>query len=115
MTQAAAESLIHLDGVTKVFYTDEVETHALAEIHMELKPGEYVSISGPSGCGKATLLAAQSAIERNQYEVAGLQLNAYEQQLRALVEGRQLTEVQGAKLLAGATLIRQVMEEEKRR
>src|SRR3979411_1353017 len=50
-------TLIHLDGVTKVFMTDEVETHALAGIHMELKKGEYVSISGPSGCGKSTLLA----------------------------------------------------------
>src|SRR5918992_2192504 len=51
------ESLLHMDGVTKVFVTDEVETHALAGIHMELKRGEYVSISGPSGCGKSTLLA----------------------------------------------------------
>jgi len=51
------ESLIHLDGVTKVFVTDEVETHALAGIHMDIKRGEYVSIAGPSGCGKSTLLA----------------------------------------------------------
>jgi putative ABC transport system ATP-binding protein len=50
-------SLLRLEGVTKVFMTDEVETHALAGIHMELKKGEYVSISGPSGCGKSTLLA----------------------------------------------------------
>jgi putative ABC transport system ATP-binding protein len=52
-----AESLIHLEGVTKVFYTDEVETHALAGIHLDLNKGEYVSISGPSGCGKSTLLS----------------------------------------------------------
>ena len=50
-------ALIHLEGVTKVFYTDEVETHALAGIHLDLKKGEYVSISGPSGCGKSTLLS----------------------------------------------------------
>ncbi len=49
--------LIQLEGVTKVFYTDEVETHALATIHMEIKKGEYVSIAGPSGCGKSTLLS----------------------------------------------------------
>jgi putative ABC transport system ATP-binding protein len=49
--------LIKLDGVTKVFLTDEVETHALSGIHMEIKQGEYVSIAGPSGCGKSTLLS----------------------------------------------------------
>src|SRR5512138_1555718 len=49
--------LIQLEGVTKVFYTDEVETHALSGIHMEIKKGEYVSIAGPSGCGKSTLLS----------------------------------------------------------
>src|SRR5436309_6186920 len=52
-----SEPLIHLEGVTKVFVTDEVETHALAGIHIDIKKGEYVSIAGPSGCGKSTLLA----------------------------------------------------------
>ena len=51
------ESLIKLEGVKKVFYTDEVETHALGGIHLEVKKGEYVSIAGPSGCGKSTLLS----------------------------------------------------------
>ena len=50
-------ALLRLDAVTKVFVTDEVETHALAGIHLEINQGEYVSISGPSGCGKSTLLA----------------------------------------------------------
>ena len=54
---ANGRPLIQLEGVTKVFYTDEVETHALATIHMEIKKGEYVSIAGPSGCGKSTLLS----------------------------------------------------------
>ncbi len=44
-------------GLTKVFYTDEVETHALSGIHLEIEKGEYVAISGPSGCGKSTLLS----------------------------------------------------------
>ena len=50
------EPLIKLQGVTKVFLTDEVETHALAGIDMVVERGEYVSIAGPSGCGKSTLL-----------------------------------------------------------
>jgi len=53
----SAQPLIHLDGVTKIFYTDEVETHALAGIHLEIQRGEYISIAGPSGCGKSTLLS----------------------------------------------------------
>ena len=53
----SSEALIQLDGVVKVFMTDEVETHALSGIHMEIRNGEYVSIAGPSGCGKTTLLS----------------------------------------------------------
>jgi putative ABC transport system ATP-binding protein len=51
------QPLLQLEGVTKVFTTDEVETHALAGIHLEINKGDYISISGPSGCGKSTLLA----------------------------------------------------------
>jgi len=54
---ATAEPLIKLEGVTKAFLTDEVETHALSGIHLEIKRGDYVTISGPSGCGKSTLLS----------------------------------------------------------
>ncbi len=56
MTQSG-QPLIHLEGVTKVFYTDEVETHALSGTHLDINRGEYVSITGPSGCGKSTLLS----------------------------------------------------------
>ena len=52
-----APTLIKMEGVKKVFYTDEVETHALEEIHLEIKKGQYISIAGPSGCGKSTLLS----------------------------------------------------------
>ena len=54
---SSADPLIHLSDVKKVFYTDEVETHALSGIHLDIKKGEYLSIAGPSGCGKSTLLS----------------------------------------------------------
>jgi putative ABC transport system ATP-binding protein len=76
----APEALIHLDGVTKVFLTDEVETHALSGIHLETRNGEYVSIAGPSGCGKTTLLSILGLLDTpsdgkywlNNKEVANL-------------------------------------------
>src|SRR4051812_10204925 len=54
---ANGAAVIELKGVTKVFLTDEVETHALSNIEMAIAKGEYVSIAGPSGCGKSTLLS----------------------------------------------------------
>jgi len=76
------QALIRLEGVTKVFLTDEVETHALSGIHMEIQPGEYVSIGGPSGCGKSTLLSILGLLDSpsegiyllNNKPVAGLKL-----------------------------------------
>jgi putative ABC transport system ATP-binding protein len=51
------EPLIRMDGITKVFLAEELETHALSGIHLDIQQGEYVSIAGPSGCGKSTLLS----------------------------------------------------------
>jgi putative ABC transport system ATP-binding protein len=74
------EPVIRMNSVTKVFTTDEIETHALAGIHLEIQRGEYVSISGPSGCGKSTLLAIVGLLDTpsngeytlNGHKVAGL-------------------------------------------
>src|SRR5579862_1014002 len=57
MNRANNSTLIKLEDVSKVFLTDEIETHALSGIQLEIKTGEYVSIAGPSGCGKSTLLS----------------------------------------------------------
>ncbi len=57
LKKPTGQTLIKLENVTKVFYTDEVETHALSGIHLEIKDGDYLSIAGPSGCGKSTLLS----------------------------------------------------------
>jgi putative ABC transport system ATP-binding protein len=53
----SGEPLLRLSGVTKVFLTDDIETHALSGVHLEIERGEYVAIGGPSGCGKSTLLS----------------------------------------------------------
>jgi putative ABC transport system ATP-binding protein len=53
----SGEPLIRLESLRKVFFTEEMETHALANVHLEIFKGEYVSITGPSGCGKSTLLS----------------------------------------------------------
>jgi putative ABC transport system ATP-binding protein len=57
MTAPNGETMIKLEGLKKVFYTDEVETHALEDVHLEIRKGEYLAIAGPSGCGKTTLLS----------------------------------------------------------
>src|SRR5438874_2308564 len=54
---ADAGTLIQMENISKIFYTDEVETHALSGVHLEIRKGEYVTIAGPSGSGKSTLLA----------------------------------------------------------
>ena len=69
-----AETLIKLEGVKKVFFTEEVETHALAGIHLEITEGEYVCIAGPSGCGKTTLLSILGLLDTptdGHYTLAG--------------------------------------------
>ena len=56
-SMAQQKALLQLEGITKVFETEEVETHALSDVHFTVRPGEWVSIVGPSGSGKTTLLA----------------------------------------------------------
>ncbi|HKC38087.1 MAG TPA: ABC transporter ATP-binding protein [Gemmatimonadales bacterium] len=57
MSSNGGTALIQLQGIKKIFFTDEVETHALADVHLVIREGEYVAINGPSGCGKTTLLS----------------------------------------------------------
>ena len=88
-----AEVLIHLDGVKKVFVTDEVETHALAGIHLDIKKGEYVSIAGPSGCGKSTLLAILGLLDSSSdgtYELNGRPVQGLKLSERARIRNREI-------------------------
>ncbi len=71
---ATTESLIHIEHLTKVFYTDEIETHALSGVHLSIARGEYVAMSGPSGCGKSTLLSILGLLDTpssGQYTLNG--------------------------------------------
>ena len=73
------QARIRLEGVSKVFLTDEVETHALANVHLEIGAGEYVSISGPSGCGKTTLLSILGLLDQawsGEYHLLGHPVHA---------------------------------------
>ncbi len=88
-----SESLLKLDGVKKVFMTDEVETHALAGIHMDVKKGEYVSISGPSGCGKSTLLAILGLLDSpsdGSYTLNGRPVQGLKLSERARIRNREI-------------------------
>jgi len=88
-----SDALLTMDGVTKVFTTDEVETHALAGIHLNLKRGEYVSISGPSGCGKSTLLAILGLLDSptgGTYTLNGKPVQSLKMAERARIRNREI-------------------------
>ena len=90
---ASGQPLIKLDGIKKVFYTDEVETHALAGIHLEIQQGEYVAIAGPSGCGKSTLLAILGLLDtptEGNYMLNGNQVANLSLSERARVRNREI-------------------------
>lgn len=86
-------ALIRLSGIKKVFYTDEVETHALQDIHLEIQPGEYVAIEGPSGCGKTTLLSILGLLDTpsdGEYTLANEAVANLTASERARIRNRQI-------------------------
>jgi putative ABC transport system ATP-binding protein len=85
--------LLQLEDVTKVFTTEEVETHALAGIHLAVRPGEFVSITGPSGCGKTTLLSILGLLDSptsGRYWLDGRAVHELQPTDRAHVRNRQI-------------------------
>ena len=89
----AGQTLLLLDNVKKVFLTDEVETHALSGIHLEIKKGEYIAIAGPSGCGKSTLLSILGLLDTpsdGQYWLNGKPVASLTLAERARVRNRQI-------------------------
>ncbi len=93
MMNPSAAALIQMNGIKKVFLTDEVETHALQEINFAIKKGEYVAISGPSGCGKTTLLSILGLLDTpsgGEYLLDGQQVAGLKPIDRARVRNRQI-------------------------
>ncbi len=87
------EPVIKLDGLTKVFLTDEVETHALSGIHLEIRHGDYISIAGPSGCGKSTLLSILGLLDSPSdggYTLNGRPVQELTHSERARVRNREI-------------------------
>jgi putative ABC transport system ATP-binding protein len=87
------ETLITLNGVSKIFYTDELETHALSDVHLEVRKGEYVSIGGPSGCGKSTLLSILGLLDAptsGSYVLSGEQVDKLGPADRARIRNREI-------------------------
>jgi putative ABC transport system ATP-binding protein len=106
-------ALIKLEGVSKTFYSDEVETRALSDIHLEINPGEYVAISGPSGCGKSTLLAILGLLDSpsdGPYLLKGESVENLSLAERARVRNREIGFIFQAFNLIGALTVYQNVE-----
>ena len=90
---AIEQSVIVLDSISRVFLTEELETHALANIRLEIKRGEYVSIAGPSGCGKSTLLSIIGLLDsptEGTYEMNGKPVATLGQSECARIRNREI-------------------------
>ncbi|HZQ69718.1 MAG TPA: ABC transporter ATP-binding protein [Terriglobales bacterium] len=88
-----AGMLIRMENISKIFYTDEVETHALSGVHMEIRKGEYVSIAGPSGSGKSTLLALIGLLDspsEGEYVLNGTSVANLDVSQRSRIRNREI-------------------------
>ncbi|MBX9599820.1 MAG: ABC transporter ATP-binding protein [Bryobacteraceae bacterium] len=93
MTPATGKTLIHLENVSKIFATDEMETHALQGVHLDVRQGEFLSISGPSGCGKSTLLAILGLLDspsNGNYVLNGTPVQDLKLGQRARIRNREI-------------------------
>ncbi len=90
---SANGTLIRMDGVQKIFRTDEIETHALCDIHLEISRGEYLAIAGPSGCGKSTLMSILGLLDSpngGSYKLNGQSVQELNLAQRARIRNREI-------------------------
>lgn len=93
MQDNTSPTLVNLNALDKVFYTDDVETHALEQINLTIKKGEYISISGPSGCGKSTLLSILGLLDtptNGKYELSSHDVSSLDKDERALIRNEKI-------------------------
>ena len=89
----SAAPLLELKDIAKVFYTDEIETHALSGVHFDIHRGEYISITGPSGCGKSTLLSILGLLDSptsGQYRLNGVPVEDISGGERARIRNKEI-------------------------
>jgi len=111
--QPAAQSLIRMENVGKVFLTEEVETHALSNVHLEIRQGEYVAIAGPSGCGKTTLLSILGLLDSpsgGTYTLNGQPVSGLSAAQRAHIRNREIGFIFQAFNLIGDLTVRENVE-----
>jgi putative ABC transport system ATP-binding protein len=105
--------LIQLDNIEKVFFTDEIETHALSGVRLEIRHGDYVSISGPSGCGKSTLLSILGLLDTptdGSYQLRGEPVEHLDHAQRARVRNREIGFIFQSFNLIGDLTVRENVE-----
>ncbi|PKG81500.1 ABC transporter ATP-binding protein [Colwellia sp. 75C3] len=92
-TENSTQALVSLKDITKVFFTDDVETHAINNINLSINKGEYLSISGPSGCGKSTLLSLLGLLDTSSsgsYTLAGHNVSDLNRDERSAIRNKEI-------------------------
>ena len=112
MPTTSSDCVIRLDGVSKTYYTGATETHALRNVHLEIRSGEFVAVAGPSGCGKTTLISIMGLLDApsaGQYQLDGVPVQQIRPSVRASLRNRSIGFIfQSFNLIADLTVMQNV-------